>query len=43
LWKPFQPKGVAASDLQRIATTLGIWLTLVLVVELSPVRDTSES
>ena len=43
LWKPFQPKGVAPADLQRIATTLAIWLALVLFTELSPVRDTPES
>lgn len=42
LWKPFQPKGVAPADLQRIATTLGIWLALVLAAELSPVRDAPE-
>ena len=43
LWKPFQPKGVAPADLQRIATTLAIWLALVLFTELSPVRDTPEN
>lgn len=43
LWKPFQPKGVAVGDLQRIATTLGIWLVLALAAELSPVRDKPES
>ena len=43
LWKPFQPKGVAPADLQRLATTLAIWLALVLFTELSPVRDTPES
>ena len=42
LWKPFQPKGVAPNDLQRIATTLGIWVLLILATELSPVRDETE-
>ena len=42
LWKPFQPKGVAVADLQRIATTLGIWVLLILATELSPVRDETE-
>ena len=37
-----QPKGVAVADLQRIATTLGIWLVLVLAAELSPVRDSPD-
>lgn len=39
LWKPLQPKGIAVADLQRIATTLCIWVVLVLAAELSPVRD----
>lgn len=43
LWKPLQPKGVAVADLQRLATTLGIWVLLVLAAEISPVRDQSES
>jgi hypothetical protein len=43
LWKPLQPKGVAIADLQRLATTLGIWVVLVLGAELSPVRDLPET
>jgi hypothetical protein len=39
LWKPLQPKGVPVADLQRLATTLGIWVMLVLAAEISPVRD----
>ena len=39
----FQPKGVAAVDLQRIAVTLAVWVTLVLAVELIPMRQTSDS
>src|SRR3954447_11832569 len=38
LWKPLQPKGVPVADLQRLATTLGIWVMLVLAAEISPVR-----
>ena len=39
----FQPKGVAAVDLQRIAVTLAVWVTLVLAAELIPMRQTSDS
>ena len=39
----FQPKGVAAVDLQRIAVTLAVWVTLVLAAELMPMRQTSDS
>jgi hypothetical protein len=35
----FQPKGVATVDLQRIAITLGVWVTLVLASELMPMRE----
>lgn len=34
-----QPKGVATSDLQRLAVTLGVWVALVLAAELMPMRD----
>lgn len=39
----FQPKGVAAVDLQRIAVTLAVWVTLVLAAELLPMREASNS
>ena len=39
----FQPKGVDPKDLQRIAITLGVWVAFVLVAELIPVRDQTDS
>lgn len=44
LYPAFQPKGVAPADLHRLAATLGIWFSLVLLSELLPAdRNTSES
>lgn len=34
----FRPKGMAVEDLHRLVATLAVWVTFVLVSELSPVR-----
>ena len=39
----FQPKGVAVADLQRLALTLGVWVTFVLLAELMPMRRAQDS
>lgn len=41
LWPPLQPKGVAVADLHRLAVTLGVWVTLIVISELLPVYDDS--
>lgn len=38
----FQPEGVATTDLHRLAITLAVWLALVLVSELLPMRRPEE-
>lgn len=39
----FQPKGVAVADLQRLALTLGVWVTFVLLAELMPMRQQQDA
>jgi predicted membrane channel-forming protein YqfA (hemolysin III family) len=39
----FQPKGVAPTDLHRLAITLAVWLVLVVASELVPTRDQTKS
>jgi len=34
-----QPKGLAASDLHRLAATLGVWVAFVLIAELTPMQS----
>lgn len=34
-----QPKGIALGDLHRLVATLAIWVTSVVVVELTPTRE----
>ena len=33
-----KPSGMSAEDLHRLVATLGVWLTFVLTIELSPTR-----
>jgi hypothetical protein len=39
----FQPQGMSAGDVQRLAATLGIWILCVLGAELTPVRKAPAS
>lgn len=35
----FRPKGMSENDLYKLVATLAIWLTFILIAELTPTRD----
>ena len=38
----FKPAKLKADDLHRLVATLGVWVTFVLLIELSPLREVPE-